>query len=124
MSQTLQKRTRGTTTSATLRTQKLNAEIVTSIATSFLKRIGHKKGIKPKRVSLEEGTYFVEIEMKKHMAIVKVDAETHEIKEYEIQQEGEETSFVSISPKIVAVAFGISVVVYVMLYFAFEILGF
>lgn len=124
MSQTLQKRTRGTTTSATLRTQKLNAEIVTSIATSFLKRIGHKKGIKPKRVSLEEGTYFVEIEMKKHMAVVKVDAETHEIKEYEIQQEGEEASFVSISPRIVAVAFGISVVVYVMLYFAFEILGF
>ena len=114
MSQTLQKRMRGTTTSATPRTQKLNAEIVTSIATNFLKRIGHKKGIKPKRVSLEEGTYFVEIEMKKHMAIVKVDAETHEIKEYEIQQEGEETSFASISPKIVAVTFGISALVYIM----------
>lgn len=124
MSQALQKRTRGIATSATIKTQKLNAEIVTSIAISFLKRIGHKKGIKPKRVSLEEGTYFIEIEMRKHMAVVKVDAETHEIKEYEIQQEGEDTSFVSISPKIVAVTFGISVAVYVLLYFAFEMLGF
>lgn len=124
MSATLQKRTRGPITSASLKTKKLNAETVTTIATSFLKRIGHKGGIKPKRVSLEEGAYTVEVDMKKLMAIVRVDAETHEIKEYEIQPKGEETSFVSISPKIVAVAFGISAVVYIALNFAFQMFGF
>lgn len=124
MSQTLQKRTRGVITSAAIKTKKLNAETVTTIATSFLKRIGHKKGIKPKRVSLEEGVYLVEIEMKKLMSIVRVDAETHEIREYEIQPKGEETSFVSVSPKIVAVTFGISAVVFIALYFAFEMFGF
>jgi len=121
---TLQKRTRGPITSASLKTKKLNAETVTTIATSFLKRIGHKSGIKPKRVSLEEGAYTVEVDMKKLMAIVRVDAETHEIKEYEIQPKGEETSFVSISPKVIAVAFGISAVVYIALNFAFQMFGF
>ena len=124
MSATLQKRTRGAITSASLKTQKLNAETVTTIATNFLKRIGHKSGIKPKRVTLEEGAYTVEVEMKKLMAIVRVDAETHEIKEYEIQPKGEETSFVSISPKTIAVTFGVSAVVYVALYFAFQMFGF
>jgi hypothetical protein len=124
LSATLQKRTRGVITSASLKTQKLNAETVTTIATSFLKRIGHKSGIKPKRVTLEEGVYIVEIEMKKLMAIVRVDAETHEIKEYEIQPKGEEASFVSISPKIIAVIFGISAAVYVALNFTLQMFGF
>jgi hypothetical protein len=124
LSATLQKRNRGAITSASLKAKKLNAETVTTIATSFLKRIGHKSGIKPKRVSLEEGVYIVEVEMKRLMAIVRVDAETHEIKEYEIQPKGEETSFVSISPKITAAIFGISAGVYVALYFVFSTLGF
>ncbi len=123
MSATLQRRTRGAITSASLKTQKLNAETVTTIATNFLKRIGHKSGVKPKRVTLEEGAYIVEIDMKKIMAIVRVDADTHEIKEYEIQPKGEETSFVSVSPKIIAVTFGISAVVYVALNFAFQMFG-
>jgi hypothetical protein len=123
LSATLQRRTRGAITSASLKTQKLNAETVTTIATSFLKRIGHKSGVKPKRVTLEEGAYIVEIDMKKIMAIVRVDADTHEIKEYEIQPKGEETSFVSISPKMIAVTFGISAVVYVALNFAFQMFG-
>ena len=124
MSAALQKRTSGVVTSATIQTKKLNAETVTTIATSFLKRIGHKSGIKPKRVSLEEGIYIIEVEMKKLLAIVRIDSETHEIKEYEIQPKGEETSFVSISPKIIAATFGISAAVYVALYFAFQVFGF
>jgi hypothetical protein len=124
LSAALQKRTSGVVTSATIQTKKLNAETVTTIATSFLKRIGHKSGIKPKRVSLEEGIYIIEVEMKKLLAIVRIDSETHEIKEYEIQPKGEETSFVSISPKIIAVTFGISAAVYVALYFAFQVFGF
>ena len=124
MSATLQKRNRGAITSASLNIKKLNAETVTTIATSFLKRIGHKSGIKPKRVSLEENVYIIEVEMKNLVAIVRFNAENHEIKEYEIQPKGEETSFVSISPKIIAVIFGISAAVYVALYFAFQMFGF
>ncbi len=124
MSTALQKRNRSIITSASLKIKKLNAETVTAIATGFLKRIGHKSGVKPKRVSLEEGAYIVEFEMKKLMAIVRIDAETHEIKEYEIQSKGEETSFISISPKMIAVIFGVSTAVYVTLYFVLPMFGF
>lgn len=101
----------------------LNAEAVTAIATGFLKRIGHKGGLKPKRVSLEEGVYTVEIEMKKLAAIVRVDSETHEIKEYEIQAKGEEAPLLSISPKTIIIVFGISAIVHVTLSFAFKMIG-
>jgi hypothetical protein len=123
LSATLQKRTPSAITSATPQIKTLNAETVTIIATGFLKRIGHKGGLKPKRVSLEEGVYTVEVEMKKLAAIVRVDAETHEIKEYEIQAKGEEAPFISISPKVIMVIFGVSAVSYVALYFAFKMFG-
>jgi hypothetical protein len=119
---TLQRRT-GAVTSAIPQSKTLNAETVTSIATGFLKRIGHKGGLKPKRVSLEEGIYTVEVEMKKLTALVRVDAETHEIKEYEIQPKGEETPFISISPKIIIVIFGVAAAVYVALHFVFKMFG-
>ncbi len=122
MSATLQRRT-GAVTSAVPQSKTLNAETVTAIATGVLKRIGHKGGLKPKRVSLEEGIYTVEVEMKKLTAIVRIDAETHEIKEYEIQPKGEETPFISISPKIIAITFGISAVAYVALHFVFKMFG-
>jgi hypothetical protein len=101
----------------------LNAETVTAIATGFLKRIGNKGGLKPKRVSLEEGMYTVEVELKKLTAIVRVDAETHEIKEYEIQTKGEEAPFLSVSPKILIVMFAISAIAYIALHFMFKMLG-
>lgn len=123
MSATLQRRTPGAITSAIPQSKTLNAETVTTIATGFLKRIGHKGGLKPKRVSLEEGIYTVEVEMKKLTAIVRVDAETHEIKEYEIQAKGEEAPFISISPKIIMVIFGVSAAAYILLYFAFKMFG-
>ncbi|MEM3597281.1 MAG: hypothetical protein QXJ53_04060 [Candidatus Bathyarchaeia archaeon] len=123
MSATMQKRVPGVLTPAT-QAKSLNAETVTTIATSFLKRIGNKGGLKPKRVSLEENIYIVEVEMKKFNAIVKVDAETHEIKEYEIQPRGEETPFISISPKVIVAMFGVSAAVYVALNFAFKMLSF
>jgi hypothetical protein len=121
---TLQRRPPGALTSAIPQGKTLNAEMVTLIATSFLKRVGNKGDLKPKRVSLEEGIYIVEVEMKKLAAIVRVDSETHEIKEYEIQPKGEEAPFISISPKILVIMFGISAAVYVALHFAFQILGF
>lgn len=124
MAATLQRRPPGTLTSAIPQGKTLNAETVTIIATSFLKRVGNKGDLKPKRVSLEEGIYIVEVEMKKLAAIVRVDSETHEIKEYEIQPKVEEAPFISISPKILVIMFGISAAVYVALHFAFQILGF
>ena len=123
MSTAVQRRT-SAITSAASQNRPLNAETVTAIATGFLKRIGNKSGLKPKRVSLEEGMYMVEVELKKMIAIVRVDAETHEIKEYEIQPKGEETPFVSISPKIIVLMFGISAAVYIGLHFALKMLGF
>lgn len=123
MSATLQRKAPSALTSATPQTRELNAETVTAIATGFLKRIGNKGSLKPKRVSLEEGVYTVEVELKKFVALVKVDSETHGIKEYEIQPKGEETPFISVSPKIIVMIFGISAVVYVALYFAFKMLG-
>lgn len=123
MSTTLQRKTPGALTSATAQKKELNAETVTAIATGFLKRIGHKGGLKPKRVSLEEGVYTVEIEMKKLTAMVQVDSESHEITEYEIQSKGEEAPLVSVSPKIVIIMFGLSAVAYIALHFAFKMLG-
>jgi hypothetical protein len=123
LSTALQRRTPTALTSATPQSRELNAETVTVIATGFLKRIGHKGGLKPKRVSLEEEVYTVEVEMKKLTAIIRINRETHEIKEYEIQPKGEETSFLSVSLKTVAIILGISVAVHFALYFAFKILG-
>jgi hypothetical protein len=120
---TVQKRPSGALTSAAPQVKTLNAETVTAIATGFLKRVGNKGNLKPKRVSLEEGIYTVEVEMKKLTAIIRVDAETHEIKEYEIQAKGEETPFISVSPKIIVVMFGVSAAAYVALYFAFKMFG-
>jgi hypothetical protein len=123
LSTALQRRTPGALTSATPQPKELNAETVTAIATGFLKRIGHKGGLKPKRVSLEEEVYTVEVEMKKFTAVVRINRETHEIKEYEIQPKGEETSYLSVSLKTVIIILGISAAVHFALYFAFKILG-
>ena len=124
MSATLQKRPLGVLTSASAQPKELNAESVTAIATSFLKRIGHKGGLKPKRVSLEEDVYTVEVEMKRLAAIVQVDAKTHEIKAYEIQPKGEEASSLAVSPKNLVITFGVSAGAYVTLYLVFKMLGF
>lgn len=110
-------------TSAVAQARDLNAETVTIVATGFLKRIGHKSGLKPKRVTLEEETYTVEVEMKKLNALVKVDSKTHEIREYEIQAKGEETPSFPVSPKSLLIVFAVSAVVYVAFYFLFKNLG-
>jgi hypothetical protein len=109
--------------SASFQAKALNAESVTNIATGFLKRIGNKGGLKPKRVSLEEGIYTCEIELKKFSALVHVDAETHEIRGYEIQPKAEETSSMSISPRTILLIFGISAGVYMALSFGLKMIG-
>jgi hypothetical protein len=109
--------------SSSAQTKALNAESVTTIATNFLKRIGNKCGLKPKRVSLEEGTYTVEVEMKKFSAVIRVDSETHEIRGYEIQPKSEEVSSFSISPKAIAMIAGLAAVVDIGLSFVLKMLG-
>jgi len=121
---TLQKRPPGALSSAFPQARTLNAESVTVIATGFLKRIGNKGVLKPKKVSLEEGVYSVEVEMKRLSAVVKVDAETHEIKEYEVQTKAEEAPLFSLSPKTLIIIVGVSAAVNVAFYFAFKTLGF
>ncbi|MEM1563212.1 MAG: hypothetical protein QW161_00880 [Candidatus Bathyarchaeia archaeon] len=122
MSAVLQKKAPGVVT-PTAQMKRLNAESVTAIATGFLKRIGHKGGIKPKKVSLEEGIYTVEVEMKKLTAIIHVDAETQEITAYEIQPKGEEGSLTSFSPKIILLFLSIAATINVVLHFVFKMLG-
>jgi hypothetical protein len=65
---------------------KVNAENATSVATDFLKRLGYKRGLLPKKVSLEEQVYVVEIDLEKKAAKVQIDSRTKEIREYEIAE--------------------------------------
>lgn len=123
MAVTLEKRNSMPVISASVQARALNAENVTNIALSFLKRIGNKSGLKPKRVTLEENLYVVEVEMKKFSAVVRVDSESHEIRGYEIQPKAEESSSVSISPKILLVMFGVSAAVYVLMNFVLKMVG-
>lgn len=73
-------------------TQLLNAEEVTLIATRFLRRLGNRHGLKPIKASLQGERYVVEIELKKKIATVQIDATNEEIKEYEIKEKVKETS--------------------------------
>jgi hypothetical protein len=109
-------------TSAVTKSKELNAEAVTTMTTAFLKRLGHKGGLKPKRVSLEGEVYTVEVETKKFTAVVRVGAATREIKEYEVQPKGEESSF-SFSPKLLLIVLVVSAIVNAALYFGFKMLG-
>ena len=123
MSTTSQETAPEVVTSATTQLRKLNAEVVTTMTTSFLKRLGHKGGLKPKRVSLEGEVYTVEVDTKKFTAVVRVGAETREIIEYDVQPKSEESFFSSFSPKTLLIVFVISAIVNVGLYFGFKMLG-
>ena len=123
MSATSQETTPEVVTSSAPQMKRLNAEVVTTMTTSFLKRLGHKSGLKPKRVSLEGDIYTVEVETKKFTAVVQVSAETREIKEYDVQPKTEESFFSSLSPKTILIVIAISAIVNAGLYFGFQALG-
>lgn len=73
-------------------TKLLNAEEVTLIATNFLKRLGNRQGLKPIKASLEEDEiYVVEVGLARKTATVQIDANTEQIKEYEIKENEQET---------------------------------
>jgi hypothetical protein len=102
--------------------KELNAETVTTMATAFLKRIGHKGGLKPRRVSLEGEVYTVEVETKKFTAVVRIGSSTREIREYDVQPKSEESSF-SLNPKMLLIVFAVSAAVAVGFHFIFPMLG-
>ncbi|MGD8565123.1 MAG: hypothetical protein PVF96_02095 [Candidatus Bathyarchaeota archaeon] len=123
MSTMLQKEPAAKIQSTPMKIKRLNAETVTAIALNFLKRIGYKRSIQPKKVSLEDNLYIVEVEMNKSSGVVRIDASTHEIKEYEILPKREEESSSTLSPRRIVISSIISVVVYIMLHFIFEMFG-
>jgi hypothetical protein len=100
----------------------LDAEEVTTIATIFLRRIGHKGKLQPKRVSMEEDLFTVEVEMKKHNAVVKVSVLTREIKEYDVTPKNEEGA-ASLNPRFIITVSIISAVVCAVLYLGFKMMG-
>ncbi len=123
MSETTEENVPGVLTSAVPEAKDLNAEAVTTMTAEFLKRIGHKGTLKPKRVSLEGDIYTVEVELKKFTATVKVDVKTQEIKEYDVQPKSEESSFSMFSLKSLMPMIVISSIVTVGLYFGLKMLG-
>lgn len=95
----------------------LNAQQVTSIALTFLKSLGHKKGIKPKRVFIENQRYVVEAEIGKVLlAKVQVNSVTSEIAEYGIEKKTEEepSGSLSLELKAIIIMFGISALVSIL----------
>ena len=93
---------------------KFNAENATSIATDFLKRLGYKRGLLPKKVSLAEQVYVVEIDLEKKAAKVQIDSRTKEIREYEIQESETSTNFLQSKARLVLVVIPIVAVVAVL----------
>jgi hypothetical protein len=94
-----------------------NAEHATSRAIFFLKALGNKHGIRPRKVSLQGQTYVVELDVgKDKSATVQIEVQTREIKEYEIKnKEKEEGGFnLPLSPRTLIMIFGISAVVYLV----------
>ena len=100
---------------------RLNAEWATSLAEDFLKRLGYKRGLQPKKVSLTGEKYTVEVDIKKRTAKVQIDTKTREIKEYEIK-EAETGSGFSLSRKRMLIISGVAAAV--ILVVALKLLSF
>ncbi len=98
---------------ASQETKPLNAQQVTSVAVSFLKSLGHKRGIKPKHVFVENQRYVVEAEIgKKLLAKVHIDMVTSEIKEYAIEKRTEEAPIsLPVEPRAMLIMVGVSIAV-------------
>ena len=73
-------------------TQLLNAHEVTLIATNFLRTLGNKRGLKPIKASLEEEKYTVDVQLRKKIATMQIDAINGGINRYEIKDKVKEPS--------------------------------
>jgi Flp pilus assembly protein TadB len=95
--------------------RRINAEQVTLLATSFLRKLGYSQGMRPKKASIEEDNYVVEIQLSKKNAKVQIDARTKEIKAYEIEEQAKEAGFALNRKTMILVAIPLIVVVVVVL---------
>ncbi|MGB9134677.1 MAG: hypothetical protein WCC63_03705 [Candidatus Bathyarchaeia archaeon] len=102
-----------------LENRPLNAQQVTSMAIIFLKSLGHRRGIKPKRVFIENQRYVVESDVgKKLLAKVQIDVDTSEIKEYSIEKKTEEAPMtLPVEPRAILMMLGLSVAVSIIFSF-------
>jgi hypothetical protein len=98
-------------------TKHINAEQVTLLATSFLRKLGYSRGMRPKKASIEEENYVVEIQLEKRNAKVHVDAKTKEIKAYEIEEQVRESGFALTRRKMIVIAVPAIVVIILVLKF-------
>ncbi len=108
--------------SETEETFRLNAEWATSLAEDFLKRLGYKHGLLPKKVTLAGEKYLVEFDIDRRTAKVQIDTKTREIKEYEIQ-EAETNEGFSLSRKRILLIAGASAAASITV-IALKLLGF
>jgi restriction endonuclease Mrr len=86
---------------------RLDAEQFTSLAKEFLKRLGYKRNLHPKKATLEGDRYIVEVELKNKTAKVQIHTKTNEIREFEIEERVGETGF-SFSKKTLLLILGVS----------------
>ena len=96
-----------------------DAERITVTAIEFLKRLGNRRSLRPRRVSREGEVYTVEVGLRKGTAVVQVDATTDMVREYEISEEGGSSFSLPLSPKTMLFICGIVA----LLYFVFNLLG-
>lgn len=89
------------------------------MAIIFLKSLGHRRGIKPKRVFIENQRYVVESDVgKKLLAKVQIDVDTSEIKEYSIEKKTEEAPMtLPVEPRAILMMLGLSVAVSIIFSF-------
>ncbi len=114
--------TRAKMSSESEETVQLNAEWATSLAEDFLKRLGYKHGLLPKKVSLTGEKYIVEVDIEKRTAKIQIDTKTREIKEYEIE-EAETSGGFSLSKKRILLIAGASAAASITV-IALKLLGF
>jgi restriction endonuclease Mrr len=98
---------------------RLDAEQFTSLAKEFLKRLGYKRNLRPKKATLEGDRYIVEVELKNKTAKVQIHTKTNEIREFEIEERVGETGF-SLSKKTLLLILGISASVIVVIVLKFR----
>mgnify|MGYP001095596161 CR=1 FL=1 len=96
-----------------------DAERITVTAVDFLKRLGNKRSLRPRRVSREGEVYTVEVGLKKGTAVVQINAETDAVDEYEITEEEGPSFALPLSPKTILFICGIVT----LLFFVFSLLG-
>ena len=80
-------------------TKQFSAEAATTIASDFLKRLGYKKGLFPRKAVLSEKVFTIEIDIEKESAKVQIDSQTKTVTEFEIHKAEEESSSPILSKK-------------------------